>query len=91
MAMVNILLTPIGSGDYTDLFSVWELDNTQMYQKPHILGSKNNWGLQFKMVYEICEEICFSFYAKEFNVIVHETSFLCISLFNFRPFCTQNH
>ena len=51
-----------------------------MYQKPHILGSENGWGMQTKMVFKICDRIsCSSFYIKEFGVIVHKKVF---SLYN---------
>ena len=47
-----------------------------MYQKPHILGFKNNRGMQFQMVLKSCKGIsCFSFYVKEFNVAVHKNNF----------------
>ena len=61
-----------------------------MNKKPHILGSKNNWGMQSKkMVFKTCEGIpCSSFSVKELYVIVHhKISFL--TLLNFWPFCTE--
>ena len=72
---------------------VWELANIQMYQKPHILGSKNiTRGVQSKIVSKICEGIyCSSFHVKEFDAGVHKKYFPCITLLNFWPFCTPNH
>ena len=39
----------------TGLF--WDQTNMQMYRNPRILGSENNWGMQYKMVFKICEGI----------------------------------
>ena len=62
----------------------WEIANIQMYQKPHILGSKNNWGMQSKMVFKICEGIsCSSIYVKEFDVIVYKNVFFLYNVIIF--------
>ena len=48
--------------------------------------------MQSKMIFKFCEGIlCSSFYVKEFDAIVHENNFPCITLLNFWPFCTPNH
>ena len=40
------------------------------------MGLKNSWGMQSKMVFEICDGIsCSLFYVKEFDVIVHKKVF----------------
>ena len=40
--------------------------------------------MQYKMVFKICEGILrSSFYVKEFDVIVHEKYFPCITILNF--------
>ena len=71
---------------------VWVQRNILMWRKPHILGFKNNWGMQSKIAFKICEGIsCSSFYVKEFVVIVYKKQYPSITLLNFWPFCTPNH
>ena len=54
-----------------------------MWRESHILRSKNNSGVQSKMVFKICERISrSSFYIKEFDVIAHKKYYPCISLYN---------
>ena len=48
---------------------LWDDSNIQIHQKPHTSGHKNNWAMQSKMVFQICEGICSSFYVKDFDVI----------------------
>ena len=66
------IIWTIISANYT---RVRDQTNIQMYQKPHILGSKNYWGMQSKRVFKICEgRSCSSLYVKKFDVIVHKTN-----------------
>ena len=74
---------------------IWDLASVQMNRKTHILKyKKNNWGMQSKMVFKICEGIwCSSFYVKEFDVIVHKKN-ISLYMYNhikFLPFCTPHH
>ena len=75
-----------------DHWSLGASEHTNVPETTHIGVKKNNWGMQSKMVFKICEGIlCSSFYVKEFNVIVHKKYFPCITLLNFWPFCIPNH
>ena len=47
--------------------------------------------MQSKMVFKICDGTSSLFYAEEFNVIVHERYFPCITLLQFWPFCIPNY
>ena len=47
--------------------------------------------MQSKMVFKICDGTSSLFYAEEFNVIVHERYFPCITLLHFWPFCIPNY
>ena len=83
MVYLNAVL--IGFGDYTDL-RWWKLYKQLVlplgsgiagpfkWTGNHTyLGLKNNWGMQSKMVFKMCEGIfCSSFSVKELKVIVHE-------------------
>ena len=54
---------------------------TNMKETTHIGVWKNNWGMQSKMVFEICERIsCSPFYVKEFDIIVHKKYFPYITI-----------